>query len=128
MTASAYNHRHRWPGFAWRWDKVVEIASERLECGLLQAGHNLFSSPEDRLPADVPITSMTAEHAMLLLRLHRQGVKGGRRAPGRPPLVATNAEVRAALTKALDEFKREEARRAERERGGAGCGGEAVTN
>ena len=118
--ASAYKHRDRWPGFARRWDKAVEIASERLECGLLQAGHNLFSSPEDRLPADVPITEMTAEHAMLLLRLHRQGVKGGRRAPGRPPLVATNAEVRAALIKALEEFRREEARREARGSGGSG--------
>lgn len=118
--ASAYKHRECWPAFGRRWDKVVEIASERIECGLIQAACNFYSSPEDQVPADVPIAGMTAEIALLLLRLHRQGVRGGRRGPGRPPRVATGAEVKAALIARIDELERQRVRRAARERKRAG--------
>lgn len=111
--ASAYEHRKRWPAFAARWDQVVAWSSERIECGLLQAGANLYSS--DEVPMDVPITEMTAEQALMTLRLHRQSPRPGRRPPGRPPRVASLEEATAAIRKALAKYERQQARRAARE-------------
>jgi hypothetical protein len=111
--ASAYMHRYRWPAFARRWDDTVTIASERIEEGLLQAAANLYSS--DEVPVDVPITDMTAEHALGLLR-HFVGTRTPRpgRRPGRPVRVATVAETCRTLEKALAKYERQQARRERR--------------
>lgn len=122
---SAYEHRKRWPAFGERWDMVVMVSSERIECSLLRAGHSLNAS--DAVPVDVPITGMTAEQALMTLRLYRQGPRQGRHPAGRPPRRATIAETCEALEKAIARFDRQKARRAAREaRGGARSPGEGA--
>jgi hypothetical protein len=111
--ASAYGHRTRWPAFARRWDETVTIASERIEAGLLQAAIALYEG--DPVPGDVPITGMTADHALDLLR-HFVGTRQprpGRRA-GRPVAVASLEETCRALERALERHWRETARGAAR--------------
>ena len=115
--ASAYHHRGRWPGFARRWDAVATVASERIEAGLFQAGANLDSS--DHVPVDVPITGMTADHALQLLRLFHSAPRPGRRA-GRPVEVASIAETCRALEEALAKHRRQRARREARGATGGG--------
>ena len=67
--ASAYAHRKRWPGFAERWDGVLEEGYAQLEAELLDAGSNLFSNP-GRAQAG-PLRGMTVAYAIELLKERR---------------------------------------------------------
>jgi hypothetical protein len=75
-----YTHRKRWPAFARKWDESVVEAYDLLEAGLLEHGENLFS-PAER-PPQVPMTGMTVQHAIHLLHMHKQEVRGVGRRPG----------------------------------------------
>jgi hypothetical protein len=74
-------HRKRWPGFEAKWRRAVRGAYQRLEGGLLENAHNLFS-PTD-LPPDLPMPPMTFAQVIHLLGMHRHDVHGTGRAPGR---------------------------------------------
>jgi hypothetical protein len=109
--ASVYNHRHRWPAFARRWDETASFASERIQNAMFQAGANLYSS--ETVPVDVAITGMTADHAIQLLRHFVAAPRPGRRA-GRPAEVASMEETCRALETALIRHRRQAERRARR--------------
>jgi len=75
--ASAYNHYHRWEGFAKRWDAALETGYDRLEMALIEnAQRSLGVAPD--YPPDIPLQPMTFDEALRLLRLHTARVRGGR--------------------------------------------------
>lgn len=79
--ASAYNHRHRWPAFARRWDAAVEEGYLQLECALLETGANVFSG--EALPDPPPLRAMSVAQALQLLHMHKHRVHGIGAAPGK---------------------------------------------
>lgn len=92
---SAYTHRKRWPGFARRWEEAEETGYWRLEDALFERGANLFSA--DELPPDAPISRMTVDEALQLLRLHQFQVREIGKAPGRRPRIRTFEEMRPGI-------------------------------
>ena len=113
--ASAYQHRTRWPAFAARWDAAVDAGSASLEAALLEAGANLFSTPDGRAPeggGDPPaITGMDAAQALHLLYMHKHYVPRAGRTPGRPPGRATEAQAAASIERLLARLARRKAKR-----------------
>jgi hypothetical protein len=100
---SAYEHRERWPGFAKRWDKAVEMADIRLAFALVEHGTNPFSSLDP--PAPVPIPPMSVDDALHNLSMHQHQVSGiggrpGRR--GRPPSFEESIRVIASKIEAIE--------------------------
>lgn len=98
--ASAYAHRKRWPRFAALWDEAIAEGFARIEIALLENGLNLFGETE--LPPDTPLRGMDAAQAIRLLHMHKNGVLGIGRAPGkrwRPP--PTLAEVKPGVLRKL---------------------------
>ncbi len=79
--ASAYNHRHRWPGFARRWDAAVETGYTQLECALLESAENLLSGRD--VPDPPPLRGMTVDHAIHLVHMHKHAARGIGMAPGK---------------------------------------------
>lgn len=73
---SAYSHRRRWQAFARAWDSAIEEGQIRLEMALLERGGNVFSDEE--LPEPCPITEMTAEDALALLKFRRGLERSGK--------------------------------------------------
>ena len=116
--ASAYQHRTRWPAFAARWDAAVAAGSASLEAALLDAGANLFSTPEGAAPeagadagAAPAILGMDAHAALNLLYMHKHYVPRPGRTPGRPPGRATEAQAAASIERLLARLARREAKR-----------------
>ena len=85
--AGAYAHRKRWRRFAALWDEAIGEGYCRIEIALLENGLNLFSGAE--LPPETPLRGMDAAQAIHLIHMHKHGVLGVGKAPGkgwrRPP-------------------------------------------
>lgn len=101
MTApGAYAHRKRWPRFAALWDEAVAEGFARIEIALLENGLNLFGETE--LPPDTKLRGMDVAQAIHLLHMHKHGVLGVGKAPGkgwrRPP---TLEEVKPGILRKL---------------------------
>lgn len=104
--AAAYNHYHRWPDFAKRWDAALEEGYVRLEMALFEAAGRVFE-PVD-YPQDVPIEAMSFDQAITLLKAHQLRVHGvgkrqGVRGPWRPH---SSDEAFASLARDLDRMER----------------------
>jgi len=101
MTApGAYAHRKRWPRFAELWDEAIAEGYARIEIALLENGLNLFGETE--LPPDTPLRGMDVAQAIRLLHMHKHGVLGIGKAPGkswRPP--PTLAELKPGILRKL---------------------------
>ena len=103
---SAYGHRKRWPGFAKRWDQVLEEAYARLEIAVMENAENLFSAP-DHAP-ETAIRDMDVGHAIHLLHMHKNKLfnigrgPAGRRWRGPPAL----EEVRESILRKVEAIKR----------------------
>ena len=104
--ASAYNHRQRWPGFARRWDAAIEVGYTQLECGLIDAGANLFSGTG--LAEVAPLREMTVSHAIHLLHMHKHAVRGLGKRPGLPAREPGIEEVRAEIVRRIAVLKRQD--------------------
>ena len=94
--ASAYNHRQRWPGFARRWDQAVAIGYDQIECGLIAAAGAYLAGEEP--PEVAPLSAMTFDHALQMLRMHQHQVHGRGKRPGLParalpPMAEVDAEI-----------------------------------
>ena len=101
--ASAYNHRKRWPRFAERWDGAIDTGFARLEAGLLEHACNLFSG--EGPPVLAPLPTMTAAEALQLLHMHKHGVRGIGKAPGkRWQRPKTLEEVKPRILRKLEMF------------------------
>jgi hypothetical protein len=103
--SGAYNHRTRWAGFAERWAGAVRIAYFRIEAALVETGGNLFGDAP--YPVDSPLPPMTVQEAIQLLHMHKHAVRGIGKAPGGPKLVASPAEIAAALERRIETFASE---------------------
>lgn len=106
------NHRQRWPAFEARWQRAVKQAWERIECGLIRNGQNLFSATE--APPDLPMPPMTFAQAIHLLHMHKHMALGLGKAPGRtwrPP--PTLAALAPGIWRKLEALEREWAADAE---------------
>ncbi len=102
--SGAYAHRRRWPRFAALWDEAIAEGYARIEIALLENGLNLFGETE--LPPDTPLRGMDVAQAIRLLHMHKHGVLGIGKAPGkswRPP--PTLAELRPGILRKLAVFK-----------------------
>jgi len=113
--ASAYAHRKRWPAFERRWDEALSEGCLALETALLEAGANLFASPElppagAAAPPAPAIAHMDAHQALLYMHKHYLPRPG--RLPGRAPTRATEGETAAALEQLLAQLERREKRKA----------------
>lgn len=97
--AGAYAHRKRWPRFAGLWDEAVAEGYKRIEIALLQNALNLFSETE--LPPETPLRGMDATQAIRLLHMHKHGVLGIGKAPGRWRPPATLDEVKPGILRKL---------------------------
>ncbi len=102
--ASAYDHRLRWPEFARRWDLAIMIGYDQLECGLIEAGCNLFSG--EMPPEPAPLRGMTVSQAIHLLHMHKHAQRGLGKRPGRWAREPDIEEVRADVIHRLEVFRR----------------------
>ena len=85
--ASAYGHRRRWQRFASLWDEAVAEGYWRIEVALIQNALNLFS-PGELPPPETALRGMDVKQAIHLVHMHKNGVLGLGKAPGkgwRPP-------------------------------------------
>ncbi|MFN0116502.1 MAG: hypothetical protein ACKVPY_17670 [Paracoccaceae bacterium] len=105
--ASAYNHRHRWAGFARRWDEAVEVGYLQVEAGLIAATGSMFEGEE--LAEVAPLRAMTFAQAVHLLHMHKHAVRGIGKRPGLPPRQADIEEVRAEILRRVAAIRRVEA-------------------
>jgi hypothetical protein len=112
--ASAYNHRRRWQRFAERWKEAVEIGYTQIELGLIETFGNLFGS-EGPVEAG-PIRSMTADHAIHLLHMHKHQVHRLGKRPGLRAREPDIEHVRAEIQRLVDAMKRGDRRRLERDK------------
>ena len=108
-------HRMNDPEFAADYDRALEqgfarLLAQQLETRIAEDAEAPIGIEGDR---DVPaLQPLDPERAMLLLRAHgsylagRRAGAGEARKQGRRPRVATNAEVKAELEKALRVFQR----------------------
>ena len=112
---SAYGHRERWPDFARRWDRALELGCLVLEGALIDAaGRCLDPGRADHgAPLDVPIAGMTAADAIQLLRLQGKRYSCRRGRVGGPPKVATAEAVRAKISAGIARIERVRAARGE---------------
>ena len=110
--ASAYNHRHRWPAFARRWDAAVELGYVTLECALISAACNLFSGEGladgagEGGAAPPEVTGITADHALRLLHMHKHAVRGLGKRPGLHAREPDIEDVRAEVLRRLEAMDR----------------------
>lgn len=103
--AAAYNHYHRWPDFAKRWDAALAEGYERLDMALLDHAGRVFA-PVD-YPPDVPIEPMSFDQAITLLKFHQQRVHKIGKRPGRPWTYKRTAdEVFESIAHKLDRVAR----------------------
>jgi len=112
---TAFRHRMNDADFAADWDRAAEQAIARLKAKQLET-----KAREVRIGIEGDLDAPEMEDidpaiAATLLREHERRLAGYPK-QGRAPRVASNAEVRAALTKALQAFRQ----RAEARRAGAG--------
>jgi hypothetical protein len=104
---SAYNHRNRWADFARRWDTAVEFGCLRLEAAVIgEAGRLLGTNAMTDEEVDIPITGMTAAHALAVLRLRLKPYNTRRGRVGGPPAVADAETVRAVILNHVARIKR----------------------
>jgi hypothetical protein len=114
--ATVYSHRRNDPAFAAGWREAEEAGYVALEAEMVRQRIEAMER-YDVAPGAVLTPRRKANRdlefwrAMHLLREHKRSLNGIGKA-GRPPTVATNAEVRAALEKALKAFQRRAAREA----------------
>ena len=114
--ASAYNHRHRWVGFARRWDAAIEVGYAQIECALIEAAGNMLEGNlcrGEELAAVSPLGPMTIAQALQVLNMHKHAVHGLGKAPGkrwRPP--KTLAELAPGIMRKLAPFIRQQERKA----------------
>lgn len=108
--ASAYNHRHRWPGFARRWDQALETGHVRIEAALLDAAGSMWEGVD--YDPDAPIPRMTVYEAIILWRLHERSARRVAKRPGRAAREPRIEEVRAAVLHAVERVERVSAREA----------------
>lgn len=95
---SAYAHRNRWPGFAGRWDAVLDVGTEELEERLCERAENIFAEPEPPMPdAAAPLPRMTIAEAIHLLHLQQRRMLELGRKPGRWKRPRTLDEVREGI-------------------------------
>jgi hypothetical protein len=104
--ASAYNHRGRWPAFARRWDKALEIGHVRLEYGVVEAACNLFSRPDGDLPEPGPLRVASVDQAIRLLALHRRAAGTVGKRPGRAPDDPDPEALRASILRKIEAIER----------------------
>ncbi|HVR91053.1 MAG TPA: hypothetical protein VHG29_08170 [Novosphingobium sp.] len=77
----------------------------QLECGLIEAGANLFSGTE--LAEVAPLREMTVGHAIHLLHMHKHAVRGLGKRPGLPPREPDIEEVRAEIVRRIAVLERQ---------------------
>jgi hypothetical protein len=115
--ASAYGHRNRWPAFLRRWDEALENGYIRLEGTLVENAANLYSRED--YPLDHPLPDMTTAQAIHLLHMHKHGVLGIGKRPGRLAGPPDMDEVRKGIMRKIEAIarldEREAARKARRE-------------
>ena len=83
---TVYRQRRKRADFALKWQAALEQGYARLELGLVEAANRALSA--EGLPADSPVSPMSAETALRVLQLHRasatgQGKRSGWQAPPR---------------------------------------------
>jgi hypothetical protein len=110
--ASAYGHRNRWPAFLRRWDEALENGYIRLEGTLVANAANLYSHEE--YPLDHPLPDMTTAQAIHLLHMHKHGVLGIGKRPGRLAGPPDMDEVRKSILRKIEAIARLDEREAER--------------
>jgi hypothetical protein len=95
--AAAYNHYHRWPGFAMAWDAAVEDGMVALECALLENGIRTLDPESPVLAAEpaLPMQPMSIDDVIRIL-----GQRRGRLAVNQRP-AASEAEAAAAISRQL---------------------------
>jgi hypothetical protein len=110
--ASAYGHRNRWPAFQRRWDEALENGYVRLEGTLVENAANLYSRED--YPLDHPLPDMTTAQAIHLLHMHKHGVLGIGKRPGRLAGPPDMDEVRKSILRKIEAIARLDEREAER--------------
>lgn len=119
--ASAYGHRHRWPEFERRWDAAIEAGYARIEGALIEKASNLFSETE--LTQELEISGMTVDHALRLLHMHKNAVKGVGGRPGQQSSRRMDMEeIRASIWRKIEAIERHAARAQAREAQRAAAG------
>jgi len=115
--ASAYGHRQRWPVFMQRWDEAIENGYIRLEAALVENAANLYA--QEDYPLDAPLPNMTTAQAIHLLHMHKHGVLGIGKRPGRlagpPDMDAVRKSIMRKIEAIATHDEREAARKARRE-------------
>jgi hypothetical protein len=111
---SAYQRRARWPGFARRWDVVLDEAIDRLECALLQRGADLLCASD--APCVASFRDMTVSEAIYLVDMHKRRRAREVRKGGLWRRPRTLDELRPGIIAKLEIIERQR----ERERGAAG--------
>lgn len=97
-TATAYDHRKKFPQFAERWQAALDHGYIRLEMALLEAAQaSLSSGPWDN---ERPIPPLTTDEIVKVLKLHQATVKLGH--PARRGNVGTPLPLEAVK----DDIKR----------------------
>ena len=97
--ASAYAHRRRWPRFAELWGEAIAEGYAHIEIALLQNGQNLFSAGE--LPPETVLRGMDVPQAIRLVHMHKHGVLGIGKAPGRRRAPPTLTELKPGILRKL---------------------------
>jgi hypothetical protein len=111
-TTAVYRRRLRDPGFAARWDSVVELGRARLDLLLIEVVEHTFDPDLPTPPDEIPKVSVAEAIAILRLGRPAGGGRAGGLGPGRrsvrrePPIEAVRDEVLrrlAALRRAREE-------------------------
>ncbi|HEY9553257.1 hypothetical protein [Allosphingosinicella sp.] len=102
-TSTDYEHRRTDAAFAEGWQEALEQGYARLEAEVLKQRLVAMARVEFRGDKEVAGTGQEFDRAMHLLREHKRGLAGVKKA-GRAPTVASNEKVRAALVKRLQAF------------------------
>lgn len=103
-TTALYNRREKYPEFAERWDAVEAAARSRVPGLLVAATLASLDGEGAKRPGRLPKVSVDQAIRISKMEADRDRTGGGLRGRGIRPRMATNAEVREALTKALTAF------------------------
>lgn len=115
--ASAYGHRERWTGFAERWDRALATGYIRLETAMVEAAGTMLGGPEEArsCPPELPLTGMSFDGGLQLLRLHQRRVHAVGCRPGRvAKRLDFKTEIEPAILKQIERVTRVSAQKAAR--------------
>jgi hypothetical protein len=112
--STVYAHRERDPAFAKAWREALETGVAALEARLLAERHAALAAycvvpAAEPPPVDPQERDLEFWRALHLLREHKYGLAGGRKA-GRPPGRAPEAQVAASIVRLIGKLERRSAR------------------